>query len=204
MVTSAPASPPDSAPAPQTSSEYVVWLLASAQLCMDLKWNLNIYTCVCVCTYICRLFGTLELKGQVGGDSLAVSLSLGFLMAQRVKYLLAIRGDLGSIPRWGRSPGEGNGNPLFWGFCGGSEGKASACNVGDPGLIPGSGISPREGNGNPLQYSYLENSMKEPCRLLFMGITKSWTWLSNFTSHEAGGLPLLMGKSPDNMLHLIR
>ena len=55
--------------------------------------------CVCVCVFICRLFGTLKLKGQVGGDSLAVSLSLGFLMAQRVKYLLAIRGDLGLIPK---------------------------------------------------------------------------------------------------------
>ena len=42
---------------------------------------------------------------------------------------------------------------------GGSEGKASACNVGDPGSIPESGRSPGEGNGNPLQYSSLENSM---------------------------------------------
>ena len=40
---------------------------------------------------------------------------------------------------------------------GGSEGKASACNVGDPGFIPGLGRSPGEGNGNPLQYSCLEN-----------------------------------------------
>ena len=45
------------------------------------------------------------------------------------------------------------------GFPGGSDGKASACNVGDPGSIPGSGRSPGEGNGNPLQYSCLENSM---------------------------------------------
>ena len=45
------------------------------------------------------------------------------------------------------------------GFPGGSEGKASACNVGDMGSIPGSGRSPGEGNGNPLQYSCLENSM---------------------------------------------
>ena len=37
-----------------------------------------------------------------------------------------------------------------WGFHGGSDGKASACNVGDPGLIPGSGRFPGEGNGNPL------------------------------------------------------
>ena len=46
---------------------------------------------------------------------------------------------------------------LFWGFPGGSDGKASACNEGDLGLIPGSGRSPGEGNGNPLQYSCLEN-----------------------------------------------
>ena len=35
------------------------------------------------------------------------------------------------------------------GFPGGSEGKASACNVGDLGLIPGSGRSPGEGNVQP-------------------------------------------------------
>ena len=46
-----------------------------------------------------------------------------------------------------------------WVFPGGSDGKASACNMGDPGSIPGSGGSPGEGNGNPLQYSCLENSM---------------------------------------------
>ena len=45
------------------------------------------------------------------------------------------------------------------GFPGGSEGKASVCNVGDPGSIPGSGRSPAEGNGNPFQYSCLENPM---------------------------------------------
>ena len=44
-------------------------------------------------------------------------------------------------------------------FPGGSDSKASACNVGDPGSIPGSGRSPGEGDGNPLQYSCLENSM---------------------------------------------
>ena len=48
---------------------------------------------------------------------------------------------------------------MFWGFPGGSESKASACNAGDPGSIPGSGRCPREGNGNPLQYSFLENRM---------------------------------------------
>ena len=34
------------------------------------------------------------------------------LIAQLVKNLTADAGDLGSIPGLGRSPGEGNGNPL--------------------------------------------------------------------------------------------
>ena len=44
-------------------------------------------------------------------------------------------------------------------FLGGSEVKASACNVGGLGSIPGSGRSPGEGNGNPLQYPCLEKPM---------------------------------------------
>ena len=47
---------------------------------------------------------------------------------------------------------------LILGFPGGSEVKASACNVGDLGSTPGSERSPGEGNGNPLQYSCLEKS----------------------------------------------
>ena len=43
--------------------------------------------------------------------------------------------------------------PHTRGFPGGSEVKASACNVGDPGSIPGFGSSPPEGSGNPFQYS---------------------------------------------------
>ena len=43
------------------------------------------------------------------------------------------------------------------GFPGGSEVKASACNVGDLGSIPGLQRFPGEGNGNPPQYSCLEN-----------------------------------------------
>ena len=35
-----------------------------------------------------------------------------FLVAQMVKSLTANAGDMGSIPGSGRSPGEGNGNPL--------------------------------------------------------------------------------------------
>ena len=46
-----------------------------------------------------------------------------------------------------------------WGFPGGSDTKASACNAGDPDSIPRSGRSSGEGNANPLQYSCLENTM---------------------------------------------
>ena len=42
---------------------------------------------------------------------------------------------------------------------GGSDGKASACNVGDSGSITGLERSPGEGNGKPLQHSCLENPM---------------------------------------------
>ena len=48
---------------------------------------------------------------------------------------------------------------IYQGFPGGSDSKASACNVGDLGSIPGCGRSPGEGNGNPVQYSCLENPM---------------------------------------------
>ena len=68
------------------------------------------------------------------------------------------------------------------GFPGGSEDKASACNVGDPGSIPGLGRSPGEGNGNPLQYSCQENPMdREAWRATVHGVTNSRTRLSDFT-----------------------
>ena len=47
----------------------------------------------------------------------------------------------------------------MYGFPGGSEGKASACNAGDPGSVSRSGRYPGEGNGNPLQYPCPENLM---------------------------------------------
>ena len=50
---------------------------------------------------------------------------------------------------------------MFCVFPGGSEVKASACNLGDLSSIPGLGRSPGEGNDNPLQYSCLENPMDE-------------------------------------------
>ena len=55
------------------------------------------------------------------------------------------------------SESEANCSFLNRNFPGGSDGKASACNVGDLGSVPGLGRSPGEGNGNPLHYSHLEN-----------------------------------------------
>ena len=70
----------------------------------------------------------------------------------------------------------------FTGFPGGSEVKASACNVGDRGLIPESGRSHGEGNGNPLQYSCLENHMEGGAWYAAAhGVAKSRTRLSDFT-----------------------
>ena len=64
------------------------------------------------------------------------------------------------------------------GFPGGSEVKASACNVGDLGSIPGSGRSPGEGNGNPLQYSCLENPVDRGAWwAAIYGVAQSWTQL---------------------------
>ena len=68
------------------------------------------------------------------------------------------------------------------GFPGVSEGKASAYNAGDQGSIPGLGRSPGEGNGTPLQYSCLENPKTEKPGTTVHRVSKSRTWLSDFTS----------------------
>ena len=71
---------------------------------------------------------------------------------------------------------------ILEGFPGGSEGKASACNVGDLGSIPGLGRSPGEENGNPLQYSCLEIPMDRGAWWATVhGVAKSRTCLSDFT-----------------------
>ena len=59
---------------------------------------------------------------------------------------------------------------------GGSEVKASACNVVDLGSIPGLGRSPGEGKGYPHQYSGLKNSMD----CMVIGVSKSQTQLNDF------------------------
>ena len=42
----------------------------------------------------------------------------GFLGGSEVKNLPALAGDMGLIPEWERSPGEGNGNSLQYSFLG--------------------------------------------------------------------------------------
>ena len=74
----------------------------------------------------------------------------------------------GSIPRSGRSPGEGIDYPLQYSWACGSAGKESACNRA---LIHGLERSPGEGKGYPLKYSGLENSMD----YIVHGIAKSQT-----------------------------
>ena len=53
---------------------------------------IQLYVCVCVC--VC------------------VSLCMGFPGGSDGKESVCNAGDTGSIPGWGISPGEGNGNPL--------------------------------------------------------------------------------------------
>ena len=66
-------------------------------------------------------------------------------------------GDPSSIPRLGRSPGEGIGFPLQYSWASlVAQMVKSVCNAGDLGLVPGLGRSPRGGHGNLLQYC-LEN-----------------------------------------------
>ena len=95
----------------------------------------------------------------------------GFPVGSKNKDSVRNRGDLGSVPGFGRSSGKQNGYPLQYscGFPGGSDGKESAGNAGDPGLIPGLGRSPGEGNGNPLQFAWRIPLTEEPGGLQSMG-----------------------------------
>ena len=102
---------------------------------------------------------------------------LGFPGSSAGKESTCNAGDLGAIPGFERSPGEGNGYPLQYsglensmdyivpgvvkswtqwsnfGFLHCSVSKEPTCNARDLGSIPGLGRSPGEGNDNPLQYS---------------------------------------------------
>ena len=108
---------------------------------------------------------------------ISFDISLASLIAQLVKHLSAMQETpvqfwVGKI-HWRRDRLP---TSVFLGFPCGSAGKEFACNMGDLGSIPGLGRSPEEGKGYPLQYSGLENSMDHTVH----GVTKSWTWLSDF------------------------
>ena len=57
---------------------------------------------------------------------------------------------------------KGQGNPVFLGFPGGSDGKESACQVGDLGSIPELGRSPEGGHGILQQGRDRHISLKPP------------------------------------------
>ena len=60
-------------------------------------------------------------------------------------------------------------------FPGSSVGKEAARSAGDPGLIPRLGWSTGERKGYPLQKNSID--------CIVHGVTKSWTWLSDFHLH---------------------
>ena len=107
------------------------------------------------------------------GDVRVPVQSLGFPGGSVGKASACNAGDLGSIPGSGRSPGEGNGNPLQYSCLENSmDGGAWWATVHGAAnsrpwlndftfflLIPGSGRCPEEGNGNLSPYFYLGNPM---------------------------------------------
>ena len=94
------------------------------------------------------------------GDGSPLQYSWASLVAQMVKNLPAMQETWVQSRSW-EDPLEKGKATHSSNICfpGGSDGKASACNVGDLGLIPGLGRSPGGGKGYPLWYSGLENSM---------------------------------------------
>ena len=87
------------------------------------------------------------------------------------------------------------------GFPGGTVVMSPPANTGDTGSTSGSGRSPGVGNSNPLEYSCLENSMaRRAWWATVHGVTKSQTWLSDWTHIHiislGPALPLPLHNSP--------
>ena len=76
----------------------------------------------------------------------------------------------------------------FMGFPGGSEVKASVCNVGDLGSIPGFGRSP--GEGHPLQYSCLENPQGQSSQVGYSPLGHKELDMTEKLNGEGDGTPL--------------
>jgi len=66
----------------------------------------------CMCSPVLKI-SRIDISPFFEADSLmSLYIERASLVAQTVKNLLAVLGDLGSIPGLGRSPGGGHGNPL--------------------------------------------------------------------------------------------
>ena len=73
---------------------------------------------------------------------------------------------------------------------GGSDGKESSCSAGDVGLISGSGRQPLK-KGMTAHFNILAwriSWTEEPGGLIVHGVTKSWTWLSNYLFTVTGSI----------------
>ena len=104
--------------------------------------------------------------------------ALGFPDISVGKESACIAGDPGSIPRLGRSAGEGIGYPLQYSWA-----SFMAQLVNNPPAmretwVPSLGWEDHleKGKAYPIQYSGLENSLD----CIGHGVTKSWTQLSDF------------------------
>ena len=104
---------------------------------------------------------------------------MGFPGTSAGKESACNAGDPVSIPRSGRSTGEGIPTPVLLGFSGGSNGKKSASNAGYLGLIPGLGRFPAGRHGNPLQYCCLENPHGQRSLAGYNPWGCKWTQLSD-------------------------
>ena len=96
-----------------------------------------------------------------------------------VKNPPANAGDTSLIPGLGRSPGEGNGNPLLYSWASQvapvvKNPPENGGDIRDAGLIPGLGSLGVE-NGNLLQYSCLDNPMdRGDWWAPVYGVTQNW------------------------------
>ena len=101
----------------------------------------------------------------------------------------------------GRFPGEGIGYPVQYSW---ASLVTPTCNTENLDSMPGLGRSPGEGNGNPLQYSCLENPMDGGAWYTTVhGVTKSWTWLSDFTYFTIQNLSILPRKVQSGMISAV-
>ena len=71
-----------------------------------------IYIYVCVCVFICNSHGFISYRSLCSAEITNNPQHISFPGSSDGKMSACNAGDPGSIPESGRSPGEGNGNPL--------------------------------------------------------------------------------------------